>query len=115
MNLLTTIEAFFEGPVWSFLKPFIAATEAQGGTILIAAAEAGVAAGFAATGGGAAAMTAALGVFESQVVSNGLPFVESQGRALIEVALQNAKALVPAPAVPAAPTLTVAETVPPTA
>lgn len=87
------VENFFTGPVWNFVKPFIQTIESQGGQILITAAENAVAAGFAAvTGGGAAAMTAALTSFEAEVVKNGLPFVESQARALIEVALQKAKA-----------------------
>lgn len=107
MGILATIEAFFIGPVYSFLKPFISTLESQGSSILIAAAEAGVAAGFATTGGGTAAMAAALGVFETQVTTEGLPFIESQARALIEVALQNVKTAtataVPAPVV--APTL----------
>lgn len=85
------VEDFFTGTVMSFLKPFISTLESQGGSILISAAETAVTAGFAATGGGSAAMAAALSVFESQVVANGIPFIESQARALIEVALQNVK------------------------
>lgn len=90
------IEAFFSGPIWSFLKPFVVAIESQGGEILIAAAENAVAAGFAAPGDGAAKMAVALASFSAEVVAKGLPFIESQARALIEVALQKAKATLPA-------------------
>lgn len=89
------VESFFTGPVWTFLKPFVHTLESEGGPILLAAAEGAVAVGFSTTGGGAAAMTAALSFFESQVVGKGLPFIESQARALIEVALQNAKSALP--------------------
>lgn len=85
-------ENFFTGPVWSFLKPFVAIVESEGSSILIAAAENAVGVGFATAGGGQVAMTAALAAFSTEVVSKGLPFIESQARALIEVALQNAKA-----------------------
>jgi hypothetical protein len=96
-KLRDDVEGFFSGPVWAFLKPAVTLIESEGGQILIAAAEAGVAAGAAAaTGGGSAAMTAALDVFKTQVVANGLPFIESQGRTLIELALQKAKAAIPA-------------------
>ncbi len=91
------VEGFFSGPVWTFVKPFIQIIESQGGQILITAAENAVVAG-ATAGGGAAAMTAALASFEAEVVAKGLPFVESQARALIEVALQKAKAALPAAA-----------------
>ncbi len=88
------IEGFFSGAVWTFIKPFVLTLESQGGQILIAAAESAVVAG-ATAGGGAAAMTAALASFEAEVVSKGLPFIESQARALIEVALQKAKTALP--------------------
>ena len=93
-------EGFFTGTVWTFLKPFVLSIEANGGRILINAAEAAVAIGFAAPGSGEAKMAAALASFSAQVVSQGLPYIESQARALIEVALQKAKAAVayPAPA-----------------
>lgn len=86
------IESFFTGPVWAFLKPFAAILESEGSSILIAAAENAVTVGFAATGGGDVKMAAALAAFSADVVTKGLPFVESQARALIEVALQKAKA-----------------------
>lgn len=93
------IEAFIEGPIWSFIKPFIKALESEEGQVLIMAAENAVAVGFAVTGGGAAAMAAALASFEAEVIAKGLPYLQSQARALIEVALQKAKAAaVPVPA-----------------
>lgn len=95
MSLFTKIrdevEAFFTGPVWTFVKPFVQTLETEGGPILLAAAEAAVGVGFGAAGDGAAKMAAALAAFEAEVVSKGVPFIESQGRALIEVALQKAK------------------------
>jgi len=99
------VEGFFSGSVWTFIKPTVQLIESQGGQILVSAAETAVVAGAAAaTGGGSAAMTAALTSFESTVVANGLPFIESQGRALIELALQKAKASLPASASPAVAT-----------
>ena len=92
------VEKFFSGTVYNFLKPFIDTIEQNGGQILIAAAENAVQVGFATAGGGQAAMAAALAAFSAEVVSQGLPFFESQARALIELALQKAKAAVPAPA-----------------
>lgn len=86
--------SFITGPVWDFLHPFVAAIESQGGQILIAAAESAVAAGFAAPGDGAAKMVVALASFSAEVAAKGIPFIESQARALIEVALQKAKAAV---------------------
>ena len=97
-HLRDAVEGFFTGTVWTFLKPFVVSIERNGGRILIAAAENAVQAGFAATGGGQASMAAALASFSAQVVAEGLPFIESQARALIEVALQKAKAAVPTPA-----------------
>lgn len=95
MSFITKIEAFIFGPVWAFVKPFITIIESEGGQLLIAAAENAVLAGATAiTGGGAAAMSAALASFEAEVVAKGLPFIESQARALIEVALQRAKTAV---------------------
>lgn len=88
------VEGFFSGPVWTFIKPFVTVLESQGGQILITAAENAVMVG-AIGGGGAAAMAVALASFEKEVIANGLPFIESQARALIEVALQKAKAVLP--------------------
>ena len=101
MSILAKIEAFFSGTLWGFLKPFIESIEKDGGHLLITAAQNAVAVGFAAPGGGEAKMLAALAAFSAEVAANGLPFVESQARALIEVALQSAKAAVPADASPA--------------
>ena len=91
-RILDAIEGFFSGTIWSFVKPFIESIEKDGGHILIAAAQTAVTVGFAATGGGEAKMLAALASFSAEVVANGLPFIESQARALIEVALQQVKA-----------------------
>jgi hypothetical protein len=85
------VESFFTGPVWDFLKPFAAILESEGSSILIAAAEDAVTAGFAAPGNGEAKMAVALASFSAEVIAKGLPFIESQARALIEVALQKAK------------------------
>jgi hypothetical protein len=92
---------FFTGPVWHFLKPFVAILESEGAHILITAAENAVAIGFATAGTGEAKMAAALASFSAEVVANGLPFIESQARALIEVALQSVKTTGPAIPVPA--------------
>lgn len=86
------VEDFFKGPIWEFIKPFAENLEKDGGQILITAAENAVAVGFAAPGDGASKMTVALAAFSVEVVAKGLPFVESQARTLIEVALQKAKA-----------------------
>lgn len=101
-HLRDAMEGFFTGTVWTFLKPFVLSIEQNGGRILIAAAEAAVAAGFAAPGTGEAKMAVALATFSAQVAAEGLPYIESQARALIEVALQKAKAAVPTPAPAAA-------------
>lgn len=95
------VESFFTGPVRSFVKPFVSVLESEGGPILIAAAETAVGIGFGAPGSGVAKMVAALASFESEVVAKGLPFIESQARALIEVALQKAQAVIPVPAIAA--------------
>lgn len=95
-NLGSDILAFIEGPLWTFIQPTVKILESQGGSILVTAAENAVAVGFTTPGGGAAAMTAALASFSAEVAAKGLPFIESQARALIELALQNAKAAVPA-------------------
>ena len=92
------IESFFSGTVWNFIKPFIESIEQNGGHILIVAAENAVAVGFATGGGNNAKMAAALASFSAEVVAKGLPFIESQARALIEVALQKLKAATSAPA-----------------
>jgi hypothetical protein len=89
------IENFFSGPVWAFVKPFIESLEANGSQILIAAAENAVAIGFTATGGGEAKMAEALASFSAEVAAKGLPYIESQARALIELALQKKKAAMP--------------------
>lgn len=86
-----TVENFFTHKVWNFLKPFVDAIEHQGADILIDAAENAVQAGFATPGDGAAKMAAALAAFSVEVVAKGKPFIESQARALIELALQKAK------------------------
>ncbi len=89
------VESFFTGPVWSFIKPTIMALESAEGTVLINAAENGVAVGFSTPGDGTIKMAAALASFSTEVVAKGMPFLESQARALIELALQKAKAAVP--------------------
>ena len=95
VKVRNAVTSFFTGTMYNFLKPFIDTIERNGGQILIAAAENAVQVGFATTGGGQAAMAAALKAFASQVASQGLPFIESQARAMIELALQRAKAAVP--------------------
>ncbi len=85
------VVGFFEGPLWKFLEPFVTALEKEEGTVLIAAAENAVAVGFGIVGGGEVKMAAALASFTAEVTAKGLPFIESQARALIEVALQKAK------------------------
>lgn len=62
----------------------------------IGIAEAAIAVGATTSGDGQAKMTAALAYFAQQSLTKEIPFVESQARALIEIALQNAKS---APAV----------------
>jgi hypothetical protein len=86
------VESFFTGPVWNFIKPFAQALESEEGQVLITAAENAVAIGFSVPGDGIAKMTAALASFSAEVIAKGLPYIESQARALIEVALQKAKA-----------------------
>ena len=90
------IEGFFTGPVWNFLKPFVAALESDEANVLITAAENAVAIGFSTAGTGEAKMAAALASFSAEVVAKGLPYAESQARAMIEIALQKAKAAAPA-------------------
>ena len=97
-NMLDSFTAFIQGPLWSFLKPVVLVLETEGGPILIAAAENAVAVGFTIVGGGAPAMAAAIKSFEDEIVAKGLPFIESQARALIEMALQKAKTTIPAAA-----------------
>lgn len=73
--------------VLAFLKPVAQqVTEDE-----IAIAEGAVAVGFTTPGDGIAKMTAALAYFESESAAKELPFIESQARVLIEIALQNAK------------------------
>ncbi len=95
------IEGFFTGPIWDFIKPLVHALESAAGPILIAAAESAVLVGFATPGSGSDKMAAALKSFESEIVAKGLPFLESQARALIELAYQRFEA--PASAVPVNP------------
>ena len=97
--------SFFTGPVWTFLHPVITLLLHDGSAILISAAENAVTAGFAANG--QEAMAIALKTFEVEVVAKGVPFIESQARSLIELALQKAKAAVdvPAPLTPETPAL----------
>lgn len=95
-SVRNAVEAFFTGYVWDFLKPFVMTIESQGGQILVAAAESAVSVGFTTPGDGTVKMAAALASFSASMVAQGLPFIESQARALIEVALQNAKAALPA-------------------
>jgi hypothetical protein len=90
-----TLVSFISGPFWAFVQPVAQIVESKGGQILLTAAENGVIAG-ATTGNGAAAMAAALASFEKEVVANGVPFIESEARVLIEMALQKAKAKIPA-------------------
>lgn len=75
----------------SFFAPFISSLETEGKTVLIAAATSAVTVGEATPGTGEAKMLAALAAFSSTVVAQGLPYVESEARALIEIALQNLK------------------------
>lgn len=88
------VENFFISKVpevEAFFKPFIASLEAEGKTVLIAAATSAVATGEATPGTGEAKMLAALASFSATVLAQGIPYVESEARALIEVALQNFK------------------------
>src|SRR4051812_10998805 len=84
--------------LWDFLVPFLKQVEAGGIGILLPAAENAVAAGFATPGDGTVKMAAALASFSAEVTAKGLPFVESEARALIELALQKAKSAAPVPA-----------------
>lgn len=93
-KLRDSIEDFFTHHIWTWFKPFVDSIEHGGGALLITAAENAVAAGFSADGDGNAKMAAALASFTEEITSKGMPFIESQARALIEVALQKAKAAV---------------------
>lgn len=73
--------------VLAFLKPVAQKITADE----IAIAEEAVAVGFTAPGDGLAKMTAALAYFAAQSLAKEIPYAESQARALIEIALQNAK------------------------
>lgn len=86
------IEAFFSGPVWAFVKPLVSVLETGAGHILIAAAENAVVAGYNAKGTGNAKMSVALTTFEQEIVSQGIPYLESQARTLIELAYQRFEA-----------------------
>lgn len=89
------VEGFFTGPVWNFIKPFVTALEGEEQGVLITAAKNAVSVGFATPGTGEAKMLAALASFTAEVTEKGLPFIESQARALIEVALQSIKTATP--------------------
>lgn len=78
-----SIEAFF--------APFISSLESEGKSIAIAAATNAVTIGESTPGTGEVKMAAALAAFSATVAAQGLPYVESEARALIEVALQNLK------------------------
>lgn len=83
----------------AFLKPWAAQLEQEGKTVLIDAAQAAVTVGEATPGSGEDKMLAALAAFAASCVKESLPYIESEARALIEVALQNFKAaLAPATA-----------------
>lgn len=73
--------------VLAFLKP----VAQQVTTDEIAIAEAAVGIGFTTPGDGLAKMTAALAYFAAQSAAKELPYIESEARTLIEIALQNAK------------------------
>lgn len=90
------VVAFLTGPLYDFIHPLIVAIAVEGAHLLLTAAENAVAAGAAVEGDGHAKMQAALDSFKAEVTSNGHAFIESQARTLIELALQKAKAAVPA-------------------
>lgn len=100
-DIVHEVEGVFESTskkVAQFLKPFAAQLEAQGKVILIDAAQSAVAVGEATPGSGEVKMLAALAAFAATTAKEGVPYLESEARALIEVALQNVKALLaPAP------------------
>lgn len=88
------VESFFVSEsqvVIDFLKPFASTIEAEGKQILISAATNAVSVGEAAPGTGLVKMEAALAAFSATIIAQGLPYIESEARALIEVALQNFK------------------------
>ena len=76
----------------TFLKPYVAKLKAEGKEVLVDAAEAAVTAGEAAPGDGTAKMLVALTAFAAVCTKESLPYVESEARSLIEIALQNFKA-----------------------
>jgi hypothetical protein len=96
-DLRDAIELIFTH-LWDFLLPFLKQVEAGGVNILLPAAESAVAVGFSTPGDGTVKMAAALASFSAEVVGKGLPFIESEARTLIELALQKAKAAAPASA-----------------
>lgn len=73
--------------VLEFIKPVAQKITADE----IAIAEAAVAEGFSTPGTGEVKMAAALTYFLAQTVAKQIPYLESQARVLIEIALQNAK------------------------
>jgi hypothetical protein len=77
--------------VVDFIKPFVEAIVKNGGAVLVTAAENAVQVGFATPGDGAAKRAAALASFSAEVIAKEVPFIESQARGLIELALQKAK------------------------
>lgn len=77
--------------VLNFLKPVAQKVTADE----IEIAEAAVAVGAATPGTGEVKMLAALAYFASQSLAKEIPYIESQARVLIEIALQNAKASAP--------------------
>jgi len=85
------IVSFFSNDLWEFFSPFVKSLEKAGSQLLITAAENAVERGFNANGSGQEKMAAALAEFQIEVKAKGLPFIESQARTLIELALQKAK------------------------
>lgn len=87
------VVAFIIGPVWGFLRPIAKIVWQRGGAILLQAAENAVGAGFASGGSNQSRMEVALTVFQKEIKAYGIPFIESQARALIELALQKVKSV----------------------
>lgn len=94
------IEGVFEKEkptIAAFFAPVIATVEQDG----VDAAETAVAVGESTPGTGAAKMEAALASFIATFAAKAIPYVESEARMLIEVALQKLRALVTPPIVTA--------------
>lgn len=85
------VEYFFTHKIWILLKPFLLSLKDGAEPILIGAAEDAVKVGYSSPGDGQAKMNAALAAFSSAIMAAGIPFIESQARTLIELALQKAK------------------------